>query len=103
MPRGKIYYDLCTYEGPYQDAPKYGVICILQENQENSFHIVSGAPYYMYLDDEWTGVYQNDLIDFVIHNLGEIKKVIMGRIVTKKQFHKIFEQAKADRAKMDQL
>lgn len=102
MSRFKIYYaNGDTYTGSPQYAPTYGVICILQENLTNTFHMISNHPYYAHLGDEWVGVWQNDIIDSVISGEITIQKLIVGQLISKRNFIKIFEQAKKDRAKMD--
>ena len=102
MARFKIYYDDgSTYtDGDEGAPPSYGVICILQRRGDDTrYHIVSGTPYYIFVDDEWIPAWMNDIEDRLAHIRESIKGFIVGRLVSKKQFNRVYEQAKIDRAK----
>ena len=100
MHKYRIYYaDGSIYSGPYKNAPGFGVICILQEVGLNHIAICSNAPYYFTTGGEWMQCYENDLIDSLVHRLGEIKGFCVGQIVTKQQFTKIWNQAQDDKNK----
>lgn len=93
----RIYYDNGeTYDGSPGGAPKDGVICILQGDP---YHMVSNAPYYIYVKEHWLPAYENDVIDYLKHKPGAIKQLIQGRIVSKKDFNHVYKQAQADRQK----
>lgn len=96
----RIYYaDGTTYSGAPEDTPGFGVIVILQKEHDGRYVITSNAPYYMMTtDNTWLPCYENDIIDSLVHRLGEIKGFCVGQIVSKKRFKEIFDQAKKDRA-----
>ena len=102
MARFKVYYaDGTVYTDEPKDAPGFGVIAILQESVHARFHVVSDAPYYMYLRGEWVGAKRNDIVDSLVNRLGEIEGFCVGQLVTRKEFNEIYQKVKVDRAKMD--
>lgn len=99
----RIYYaDGSTWEDSqgFKGCPSYGVICILQRRHDDRYFITSQSPYYMYVKDEWLPVWINDVEDYLANQLAAIQRFIVGRIIPKHEFIKIYERAKADRAKM---
>ncbi len=94
----RIYYDnglIHDYNnGPIPDA--YGVVAILQLRHDGRHHITSGASYYIHTGEEWVPAYMNDVEDYLAHKI-LICDFLVGRIVSKKVFIEIFEQAKKDR------
>ena len=93
----KIYYEDRVFAGAPQDAPKHGVICILQQHDQARWHMVSNAPYYIYVGGEWLGAWENDIVDYLMHRPGKVEQLIMGRLVPKAVFNKIYKQAQDDR------
>lgn len=95
----RIYYDNESIhdsrDGKIPDA--YGVVAILQLRHDGRHHITSNAPYYIHTGEDWVPAYMNDVEDYLAHKI-PIKEFLVGRIVSKRVFHKIFEQAKKDRA-----
>jgi len=95
----KIYYGdgktHCSNAGVIPDA--YGVVAILQLRHDGRHHITSGASYYIHTGEEWVPAYANDVEDYLVHKI-PIKEFLVGRIVSKRMFTEIFEQAKKDRA-----
>ena len=93
----RIYYDDGNvFTGEPQDAPKDGVICILQADP---YHMVSNAPYYIYVKGYWLPAYENDIVDYLKHKPGAIECLVQGRIVSKKDFTYVYKQAQSDRQK----
>lgn len=93
----RIYYDDGrVFTGAPGAAPKDGVICILQAQP---YHMVSNAPYYIYVKGYWLPAYENDVIDYLKHRPQEIEWLIQGRIANKKDFNHVYKQAQADRQK----
>lgn len=98
----RVYYD-----GEVQDSarglegmPCYGVLVILQQrSNDQRWYITSNAPYYLWDGNEWLPAYENDLVDYMVHQPDKIQKLIVGRIVNKARFVEVYEQAKADREK----
>ena len=96
----RIYYsDGLTHDsndGSIPDA--YGVVAILQRRSHDDRHAIThGSPYYIHNGEEWLPAYMNDVEDYLAHGV-PIKKFLVGRIVSKRAFIEIFEQAKKDRA-----
>ena len=99
----RIYYaDGTTWEDSQGfDCPSYGIICILQQRgYDERYFITSQSPYYMYARGEWLPVWMNDVEDYLANQLAVIERFLVGRIVPKHEFIKVYEQAKADRSKM---
>lgn len=102
-PKWRIYYaDGTTWEDDQGfDCPAYGVICILQRRgYDDRFFMTSQAPYYIFVRGEWLPAWINDIEDYLANQLGIIERFLVGRIIPKAEFQRIYEQAKADRAKM---
>ena len=103
MLKFRIYYDDGFVAGsiPVTLERKYGVICVLQQRDDGFFHMVSNGPYYLFVGESWLPAYENDVIDYLVNKPGAIKQCIVGRIVSKGAFQKIYGQAQEDRKKMD--
>ena len=101
MRQYRVYYD----DGQVltgDDLPAYGVILILQQRADGRWLITSNAPYYLDDGEEWLPAYENDLVDYLVNKPpGAIKRLLVGRIVSKRNFVQIYDNAKKDRAKMD--
>lgn len=100
----RIYYDdgHVSDQLPETIDRKYGVICILQQKKEGQYYMVSNSPYYLHVNGGWCPAYENDVIDYLVNKpSGIIKSCMVGRIVPKHLFEKVYEQAQADRKKMD--
>ena len=96
----RIYYaDGSTYSSLPSEAPGFGVIAILQKEWDNRYVIIYSAPYYMMVKDGyWVPAHENDIIDSLVHRLGEIKGFCVGQIVSNKTFSEVFLRAQLDRA-----
>lgn len=93
----RIYYDNGEiFNDDPKDAPKDGVICIIQTPP---YHTVSNAPYYIYVREQWLPAYENDVVDYLKHRPGDIEHLIQGRIVSKRDFNDIYKKAQEDRRK----
>lgn len=102
MSRFRIYYDdgSTFTDGDNGKPEPYGVVCILQRRGNSvRYHMVSGTPYYIFIDDEWLPAWMNDIEDRLVHMPKTIEGFIVGRLISKKQFNVIYERAKADREK----
>jgi len=101
--RFRIYYHdgVVLEKAPQEVERKYGVICILQQRDDGYFHMVSNAPYYLFIRGSWLPAWENDVIDYLVNEPGAIENCIVGRIVSKGDFHRIYERAQADRRQMD--
>lgn len=104
-PKWRIYYaDGTTWNDDQglKECPSYGAICILQRRgYDERYFITSQSPYYMHIRGEWLPVWMNDIEDYLANQLADIDRLIIGRIIPKSEFQAIYEQAKADRSKMD--
>jgi hypothetical protein len=98
MNQFRIYYDNgLTHDDDIETAPSFGVLVILQRRaSDGRWFISSNAPYYAWCGKEWLHFYENDMVDYLVHNK-PIQKLIVGRMVDKGEFQKAYEQAKADR------
>lgn len=102
MKHFRIYYtDHSYHDDDVQTAPSYGVLCILQRrSSDGKWYISSHAPYYAYNGKEWLHFYQNDMVDYLVHQI-PIAKLIVGRMTDKGEFQRVYEQAKKDKDAMD--
>lgn len=99
----RIYYDDGTTWNWTQGTvgmPIYGVLIVLQEfkytNGTIGYHIVHGCPYYLLYDGTWLHSYENDIIDHITHDK-RIDKLLVGRMVSKETFGKVYEKAVGDK------
>jgi hypothetical protein len=99
----RVYYEDGTtwdWKQGFEGIPAWGVLCILQRvdfSADNpGYHIVFGCKFYMYAEDEWLHAYDNDVIDYLVHNK-HIAKLLVGRMTTKKKFAEIYQAAKNDK------
>ena len=95
----RIYYsDGSTHDSKAEPPPDaYGIVAILQLRHDGRHHIISGSSYYIHTGEEWVQAYMNDVEDYLAHKI-PIHGFLVGRIVSKRVFREIFEQAKKDRA-----
>lgn len=103
MNKWRIYYSDGTTvdddETLITEVPSYGVICILQKrNYDSRMFITSQSPYYMFVRGEWLPVWMNDVEDYLANQLADIERFLVGRIMPKHEFMKVYEQAKIDRS-----
>lgn len=103
MARFRIYYhDGTTYtdgvDGDEFSPPWFGVICILQKRgHDKRYHVVSGTPNYIFVDNEWLPAWDNDIKHRLFVLKGTMKNAIEGLLTTKEKFNEVYEQAKQDR------
>lgn len=98
----RIYYADGTTIDYSEDKPlpSHGVICILQQRgYDERLFITSQSPYYIFIRGEWLPAWMNDIEDYMAHDIGTIEKFLVGRIIPKAEFQKVYEQAKEDRSK----
>lgn len=89
----KIYYDtgevFTSEDGPFEEAPSDGVICIVRKDGERTeFH--SGSDFYLRFDDDGTIATSDDLGP-ILRKLGFIK---FGRGTSHKKFEAIMNRAR---------
>lgn len=93
----RVYYDDGTTWDHTQGLagmPAFGVLCILQNTVR--YFVTYGAPYYALVDGEWLHFHTNDMVDYLVH--GRLPdKLIVGRMVSKKTFAEVYDQAKKDK------
>ena len=98
----RVYYEdgsTWNWTEGLEGIPTYGVMCILQQIQADHglvYHIVYGCQYYMRSQGEWLHARENDLIDFLQHQI-PIDTVLVGRMTTKKRFAEVYQAAKNDK------
>lgn len=103
MSKWRVYYEdgsTWNWTQGLEDIPKWGVICVLQcvtvKNDKQEYHIVFGSSFYMRADEEWLHSYDNDVIDYLVHDR-KIDSLLVGRMTTKETFAAIFAKAKSDK------
>jgi len=100
----RIWYDdLSSYsslDGSPQDAPAFGVICIVQPDDETGRTILHRWDFYYFVPDEaeggqWWGGDREGVFDRLFHNL-PVVALKLGRMVSDQKYRKILADAAAD-------
>jgi hypothetical protein len=100
----RIYYsDGSTFDseqGSPEDAPSFGVVCIVQPDPDRKRNIMHGWDWYYYNDVEgnapmWWGCDVAGLHDRLLHNLG-VRAVKLGRTVSNDVWQKLLKRADLD-------
>ena len=76
------------------DVEPFGVICIVQEKQDGRNHIISQKDYYAFINNKWIVLDTMGLVDYNVHQLDKLKRVIVGRTVDSASYWEIFDKAK---------
>lgn len=93
----RIYYaDGSEYEGPPEDAPVRGVICILQRRADGRYHIADRKSHYVWDTKEWLPCTWDDVEEFLLDRREIDIVVIRGRVIGHKEYQDIFNKAKED-------
>lgn len=104
MNKWKIYYsDGSTFtseEGSAEEAPSFGIICIVQPDPERGRNIMHGWDWYYYNDTEgtapmWWGCDLHGLLDRLLHRLS-VRAVLQGRTVSNDVWQAITSKANQD-------
>ena len=93
----RIYYDNGnTYDGEIQNAPAFGVMCIVEDSKKHGRLIVSNGDYYVYIVEEecWRSADFIGMVDYL--QRPGWKKVLIGRLVDDQTFNRIFQMADKD-------
>jgi hypothetical protein len=83
------YSDGSTFsdeDGQPEDAPAFGVVCIVQPDPDRKRNIMHGWDWYYYNDVEgngpmWWGCDLHGLLDRMLHRLG-VRALVQGRTVS---------------------
>ena len=102
MPDWIIYYsDDSTYsneDGAWVDAPGWGVQVVLFRDSDLRWAIRHGGDFFRLADDGTAvSMDQVGMLDWVINELGCVKA---GRMLTRVEFDRVYQQAKADMARL---
>lgn len=98
----RIYYtDGTTHDSRDGNTwSPWGVVGVLYKRWDGRHATVSGRPYYLLIDGEWAGAWENDLADYAIHKPldGPIgfDACLMGRVQGSSAFQKIVDEMKRD-------
>lgn len=99
----RIYYDdgstFDNTQGKPEQAPPFGVLCIVAFNKDNGRSIFHKWDFYYYNTtvENWFGCDMFGLLDQLCHdNTNALKAVKQGRTVSNKQFRKILAKAVHD-------
>ena len=100
----RIYYaDGSTFDdsqGAADDAPPFGVVCIVQADPDTGRSIMHGWDWYYFNDTEgraplWWGADTLGIHDRLLHRL-PMRGVLLGRTVSVDQFRHLMRAADAD-------
>lgn len=95
MIKWRIYYDDYTTVDREENIRPFGV-AFIAERQNDGRIIHQRSSYYLLTDDGWIVVETDGLIDWMLHKLGKIKRVIMGRSMTNNAYWALYEKVKND-------
>lgn len=96
----RIYYDNSTYsssDGAPNDAPSYGVICVVQPDNSVGRVIVERWDYYVYRQGEWYGHHLDGLLLELLEHANEIEAVKAGRTIETQLYLSILSRANEDK------
>lgn len=97
----RIYYgDGSTFssdDGAPEDAPSFGVICVVQPNVLTGRESLHGWDWFYYVPDDgmWWGSDIHGVLDRLLHNL-PIRALKQGRCVSNPVFQEIMQRANTD-------
>ena len=95
----RIYYtDGSTFndnQGSPEDAPAFGVVCIVHPNGLVGRVILHRHDWYYWTEDGWSGGDLHGLLDRLLHRLSTTA-VLQGRSVANKVFREIMARADKD-------
>lgn len=94
-----VWYDdgtsFASTDGPPEDAPRWGVICIAAYSGEHGRMIWHGTDFYGWVG-EWISFDSAGLLDYLGNRPGRDKIVLMGRHVPPDVFHRVYALADKD-------
>ena len=91
----RIFYDDSTnYQGPVDDAPGFGVVCIAQKDTAGGINMASHGDYYVLINDFWVICDTFGVLDYMINSPKSVQRVLAGRTISKDDFHRIYKLAR---------
>jgi len=85
--RWRIYYEDGSTED--DDSRPYGVVSIVQEDEECGRLIFTGWDYYILLEAGWMGLGYDSFVYYVTHKLKEVKHACVGVMVHRSEYQRI--------------
>jgi hypothetical protein len=99
MTQWAIWYDdgrsFSSDDGPPENAPRWGVICIAAYSGDHGRMIWHATDYYGWIG-EWISFDAAGLLDYLGNRPGKEKVVLMGRHVPPDVFHRVYALANTD-------
>jgi len=104
MSKWRIFYsDGSTFshdEGAPEDAPAFGIVCIVQPDPDRGRNIMHGWDWYYFNDGEgrapmWWGCDVHGLHDRLLHRL-PVRAVCLGRTVANNVWQEMMHRADAE-------
>lgn len=99
-PKWRVYYDNGSFDstqGEPNEAPAYGVICVVQPDNSVGRVIVQRWDYYVYRQGEWYGHHLDGLLYELMYHADEIEAVKAGRTIETNLYLSILDQANKDK------
>ena len=99
-PKWRIYYDNSTFDssqGEPNEAPSYGVICVVQPDDSVGRVIVQRWDYYVFRQGEWYGHHLDGLLFELLEHANEIEAVKAGRTIDTELYLSILSRANEDK------
>lgn len=95
-----IWYDggvsYSNLDGPPENAPRWGVLCVAALSGQHGRMIWHGTDYYGWRDGAWISLDTTGLFDYLGNAPGREKIVLMGRHVPPDEFQRVFQLAVDD-------
>lgn len=95
-----VWYDggasFSNIDGPPENAPRWGVLCVAAYSGFHGRMIWHGTDYYAWKANEWISFDTTGLFDYLANHPGREKIVLMGRHVRPDEFHRVYQMAADD-------
>ena len=91
------YDDETSFEGNWQDAPGYGVQTITYNDSYDGPSLRHQGDYYRFDGSAVVAMDYDSLIRYIVDDLGLVK---VGSMCSHETYDRIFQAAKADRARL---
>lgn len=91
----RIYYDGgLTYEGAPENAPAFGVLVIVEKDQNSGRRLVMTKDYFCWLGDRWLSTDFIGMLDYL--QQPGWKRVLFGRLVDDEYWYSVVKRANED-------
>lgn len=89
-----FYHDRPPYIGDPYKAPIFGVLLVLEKDEETGRRIVQNGDYYVWDGKRWWPVDYPGLLDYL--QIDGPKRILIGRLVSNEDFTRVYREAEND-------